>query len=173
MTDAVERVIVVCDAGPIIHLDELECLELLKDFHEILLPDTVYKEIIRHRPEALDYPQIPFIHCSPDYLPGERLATMFRMFSLDAGEMEALAIMENKTDAMFLTDDAAARLVAEQMRFKVHGTIGIIIRAVRRRMRTPEQLLSILRRIPQKSSLHLKSSLLDQIIGSVKKEFHL
>ena len=27
----------ICDAGPIIHLDELDCLHLLSDFHEIIL----------------------------------------------------------------------------------------------------------------------------------------
>ncbi|MEA3416015.1 MAG: hypothetical protein U9R02_07655 [Thermodesulfobacteriota bacterium] len=30
---------VVCDAGPIIHLDELGCLHLLSDFQEILLSE--------------------------------------------------------------------------------------------------------------------------------------
>ena len=43
---------VVCDAGPAIHLDELGCLDLLKDFQEVLdifkdmpLKSTLY---IRH-----------------------------------------------------------------------------------------------------------------------------
>ena len=27
---------VVCDAGPIIHLDELDCLDLLSDFRQVL-----------------------------------------------------------------------------------------------------------------------------------------
>ena len=44
---------VVCDAGPVIHLDELGCLHLLSDFQEIFLPDTVWKEIGQHRPSAL------------------------------------------------------------------------------------------------------------------------
>ena len=57
----------------------------------------------------------------------ETLLTMCRIFSLDAGEIEALALMEQVPQAMFLTDDAAARLVAEQMAYNVHGTIGILI----------------------------------------------
>ena len=31
---------VVCDAGPLIHLDELNCLELFADFEEIVLPPS-------------------------------------------------------------------------------------------------------------------------------------
>jgi predicted nucleic acid-binding protein len=35
---------------------------------------------------------------------------MCKIFSLDAGETEALAIIEKNPDAMFLADDACARL---------------------------------------------------------------
>ena len=44
---------VICDAGPIIHLDELNCLDLLADYEEIVLPLVVEKEILEHRPYAL------------------------------------------------------------------------------------------------------------------------
>jgi len=37
----------ICDAGPLIHLDELNCIDLLSDFREIILPNTVKKEKIR------------------------------------------------------------------------------------------------------------------------------
>jgi len=44
---------VICDAGPIIHLDEINCLNLLNDFKEIILPFSVEREIAAHRPSAL------------------------------------------------------------------------------------------------------------------------
>ena len=99
--------------------------------------------------------------------------TMSRIFSLDAGETEALAIIEKNPDAMFLTDDASARLVAEQIGFKVHGTIGIIVRSIRRAQMNPEQVLRILREIPFKSSLYIKPSLLEEVILKIKNEFNL
>ena len=42
--------LVVCDAGPLIHLDELGCLDLLADFSEVLVPETVgvEKGLARH-----------------------------------------------------------------------------------------------------------------------------
>ena len=40
---------VVCDAGPIIHLDELEVLFLLSDFDQVLLPNAVWAEVERQR----------------------------------------------------------------------------------------------------------------------------
>jgi len=45
---------VVCDAALIIHLDELECLDFLGDFPEVLVPEAVWREVLRHRPSALD-----------------------------------------------------------------------------------------------------------------------
>ncbi len=163
----------ICDAGPVIHLDELNRLELLCDFQEIILADTVREEIKHHRPGALKKPDIHFMRASQEYPEGELLRTMCRTFSLDAGEIEALAIIEKNPDAMFLTDDACARLVADRMGFKVHGTIGIIVRAIRREFMQPEQVLRILAEIPSKSSLHIRPSLLEKIIGKIKKEFQL
>ena len=50
----------ICDAGPVIHLDELNCLDLLCDFQEIILADTVWEEVKHHRPRALKKPDIPY-----------------------------------------------------------------------------------------------------------------
>lgn len=92
---------------------------------------------------------------------------------LDAGETEALALMKENPDAVFLTDDASARLAANQMGFKVHGTIGILVRSIRRGHRRPEEVLGVLSELRQQSTLYIKHSLLDEIISKVKDEFAL
>jgi len=98
---------------------------------------------------------------------------MCQIFTLDVGEIEALAIMEKNPSAIFLTDDASARLVADRMGFKVHGTIGILVRAIRRGQMKPDQILGVLSPIPLKSSLYLKASILEEVIGNVKNELDL
>ena len=55
---ATDGVLVVLDAGPLIHLDELSCLYLLDDFATLLIPSIVWQESIRHRPQ-LTLDQIP------------------------------------------------------------------------------------------------------------------
>lgn len=82
----------ICDAGPLIHLDELDCLSLLN------------------------------------------VQTLVQSLSLDIGEQAALSLLEQHPQAMFLTDDAAARLAATTIGYRVHGTIGILIRAIRRHL---------------------------------------
>jgi predicted nucleic acid-binding protein len=164
---------VICDSGPIIHLDELDCLDLLNDFKEIILPATVTKEIKRNRKLALEKIRRKFIELPGKKPRNEQLLTMCQVFSLDIGEIEALAVLEKYSNAMFLTDDAAARLVAERMGFKVHGTIGLLVRSIRRRQRKPLDVLKILSDIPNKSTLYLKTSLLEDAKMRIRKEFGL
>ena len=81
--------------------------------------------------------------------------------------------MERNPAAIFLTDDSAARMVSERMGYKVHGTMGILLRSIRRNQLKPEQVLGLLDCLPQKCSLFIKPSLLDEIKLRVKDEFHL
>ena len=164
---------VICDAGPIIHLDEINCLNLLHDFEEIILPLSVEREIAVHRPSALTASSLTVKRPAESLDIGEKLHALCQIFSLDAGETESLVLMESHPTAIFLTDDAAARLVADQMKFEVHGTIGILLRSIRRAQKKPEEVLQILADIPKTSSLHIKHSLLNEILRKVKLEFQL
>lgn len=83
---------IVSDAGPIIHLDELQCLTLLEDFGEIAIPQAVYEEIILHRKTCITITNMNFVKHTTRLPFDERLLTMSQVFSLHAGEMEALAI---------------------------------------------------------------------------------
>ena len=56
MVEIDRRSPVVCDAGPLIHLDELDSLDLLRDFGSVLIPDLVWQEVEHHRPSALAVP---------------------------------------------------------------------------------------------------------------------
>lgn len=163
---------IVCDTGPIIHLDELDCLNLLADFKEIFLSVSVVEEIKKHRPFALNV-KLPFRILPAHRISNESLATMCRLFALDRGETESLLIMESHPDAIFLTDDASARMVAERMGFRVHGTVGVIVRAIRCGRKSPEEVLAIIGSIPLRSTLFIKSVLLTEIEDRIKKEFNI
>ena len=164
---------VICDAGPIIHLDEINCLNLLNDFKEIILPFSVEREIAVHRPSALTASSLTVKRLAESLDIGEKLHALCQIFSLDAGEIESLVLMQSHPTAIFLTDDAAARFAAEQMKFKVHGTIGILLRSIRRGQKKPEEVLQILVDIPKTSTLYIKQSLLNEVLQKVKQEFQL
>jgi predicted nucleic acid-binding protein len=95
------------------------------------------------------------------------LQALVRLFALDLGEQAALSLMTSHPNAILLTDDAAARLTAEILGYRVHGSIGILVRAIRRRQRTEDEVLSILRELPLRSSLHIRPALLEEIIAQL------
>ena len=162
---------VVCDAGPIIHLDELQVLHLLSDFGNVLVPAQVCLEVKKHRANALNHTGIKFEKVIVENISNGVLSVMSKAFGLDAGEIEALAVAQRNRDCILFTDDAAARLVASQMGFEVHGTIGLILRAIRRKQLSAEEVVDILDSVPQKSTLYIKPALLNRILKDVKNEY--
>ncbi len=46
---------------------------------------------------------------------------------LQAGEAQALSLARQLRADWFLTDDAAARLVASRLGFEVHGSLGVVL----------------------------------------------
>jgi predicted nucleic acid-binding protein len=160
--------LVVSDAGPLIHLDELDCLDLLADFVAVLVPETVWEEVQRHRPRALDGSRCR-LERTAEGLPEPDLLALFKALSLDPGERAALTCISAHPGSLLLTDDAAARIAARALRMPVHGTIGILLRAIRRQQRTRGQVLDLLRGIPARSTLHIRPSLLREIIVEVEQ----
>jgi predicted nucleic acid-binding protein len=160
--------LVVCDAGPLIHLDELGCLNLLRDFADVQVPEAVWQEVQRHRPSALRRRSVKLNRVSSTQEPTSELIELTQAFLLDAGELEALKLMQENPNAILLTDDAAARLVAQRLEYEVHGTIGVVLRALRRQQRTRRQVLNLLRALPRRSTLFIDRRLLNAITEEVR-----
>ena len=161
--------LVVCDAGPLIHLDEVVAIDLLADFAEILVPESVWREVLRHRPGALSHPALIFRRIVPTLPEPPELAALAQVLSLHTGEWEALRVAVEHRPCLFLTDDTAARLAAGRLGITTHGTLGILIRAIRRRQRSKQDIIETLQSLPARSTLHLKRSLLDEVIEQVNQ----
>jgi predicted nucleic acid-binding protein len=166
-----EPSLVVCDAGPLIHLDQLACLDLLQGWGRVLVPSEVWTEATYHRPSLtisnLANVQVRQAATVP---PSPRLIVVSDSFDLDAGERAALALIESTTAHMFFCDDAAARLAAESLGIAVHGTIGILVRSIRVGSRTRQEIIDVLRELPHKSSLHISRRLLETVLVEVEKD---
>ena len=162
---------VILDAGPIIHLDEIDSLHLLLDFKKLIIPDAVWREVEYHRPSVFKHKDVNFEKVN--VVLGEDILSVCRLFCLGNGELEALALCSQYPDSILLTDDASARLVAKTLGMRAYGTIGVLLRAIRRKQITPYEAIRILEGIPLKSTLFIRRSLLHEIIDEVKREFGL
>lgn len=168
-TDSIQNVIL--NAGPIIHLEEIDCLYLLTDFQRLIIPDAVWREVEYHRPSIFKNRDINFEKVSV-ILDGDILSVC-KLFCLDTGELEAIALCSQYPDSILLTDDASARLVAKTLGIRAHGTIGVLLRAIRRKQFTPHETMRKLKEIPLKSTLFIRRSLLHEIIEEVKRAYGL
>jgi predicted nucleic acid-binding protein len=160
--------VAICDAGPLIHLAEIGCLDLLRDFQAVLIPEQVRVEVARHRPDAL-VSELSVRYVSVEVSEDPHFKALVKAFSLDSGEQAALSLMERLPNALFLTDDAAARLAAKALGFRSQGSLGVLLRAMRLGKRTKADVLAALRDIPLRSTLYIRSNLLEDVIAEVEQ----
>jgi predicted nucleic acid-binding protein len=162
---------VVADAGPLIHLDELNSLDVLSDLGEIWIVPTVREELRKHRPSVFDSRlNLSLLYAAPQ---SNAVDELVPIYALHQGEREALAYCMQHLPALMLTDDTAARLAAKTLRIPAHGTVGLLVRAVRRKLRSPQQVVTLLEAIPMQSTLHLRPALLAEVIDEVRKLWRL
>ncbi len=171
MIDYTTIQVVILDAGPVIHLEEIDSLHLLLDFKKRILPNAVWCEIEYHGPSAFKHRDINFEKVN--VVLDENIRSVCRLFCLGNGELEAIALCSQHPDSILLTDDASARLVTKTLGIRAYGTIGVLLRAIRRKLLTPHEVVRKLKEIPRKSTLFIKRSLLHEIIEEVKREFGL
>lgn len=155
--------IAICDAGPLIHLDELSALDLLSQYQQVLIPPTVWEETLRHRPHI----QFPVPQPTPIVLQPVVLE-LAQVFNLHDGEREALSLALTYPGSIVLTDDLAARNAGTALRLEVHGTLGVLLQAIVSGQRTREAGLNLLRSIPSISTLHVRRDLLQTAIKAVE-----
>ena len=160
--------IVIADAGPIIHLDELGGLDLLADFDKVMVPEAVWQEVTHHRPQALQNKNLHFIRQSVVHF-SPHVNALSPLYTLHTGEQEALHLCLEFVGSLFITDDTAARLAAKNLGVMTHGTLGILIRAIRKKTRTKLQVIALLKAIPSQTTLHIRPSLLAEVINDVIK----
>ena len=167
---AANDVLVVLDAGPLIHLDEFDCLHLLDGFAELLIPSIVWEEATRHRPR-LRLEKIPRAKISdPHGPPPLPLAAASFANELHAGEIAAITLLHEAGGGLLLSDDDAARQTAEALGFFVTGTLGLLLRGIRRKQISAAQVRQMAAEFPQRSTLHISRSLLKRFADSIPNQ---
>ena len=167
---AATEIVAVLDAGPLIHLDQLGRLNLLADFKELLVPQVVLDEALVHRPgmKLGGLSNLEIITESPP-LPAD-LLKLADQLALHAGERAALAVLQARGGQFLLSDDAAARMVAQAVGFQAHGTIGLILRSHRRGQISKTVMLQLLRELPTRTTLHIQKDFLANIVSKAEAE---
>lgn len=126
--------IVVADAGPLIHLSLIGRIDLLPAIYgRILIPDLVYQEVVTAGEGMAGSSETANAEWI-GVVPHDSEADLFRLLrgQLDPGEAAALWLAVVRRAQWVLSDDRQARLAAERLGIGVRGTLGILAEAKRR-----------------------------------------
>ena len=118
---------IVCDTGPLLHLGEAGVRELLSAAGNVHIPSAVDLEMRDfeaawhlHRPTWLHVTEL-------DSAPALEARSWRQAGLLHYGEAQAIALARQLRARWLLTDDAAARLLAQSLGLEVHGSLGLVL----------------------------------------------
>ncbi len=158
--------ICVLDAGPIIHLDQIESLDLLRDLGKLFVPESVAWEAEKHRP-GVSAKIREHIVADPDTISRELVEVVGR-YQLHPGETAALAWAENFGAQLFVSDDARAREAATYLRYRSIGTMGVIEAAFKTGTLSRDAAIERLKLLPVRSTLFVKPALLAIVLERLR-----
>jgi predicted nucleic acid-binding protein len=167
---------VVSNASPLIILSKLGQVGLLlKLYDEVLIPREVYKEVVVNglRLGAPDAQTVDFLiqqgHIRvadvtlPDPLPAWAQ-------SIDAGEVEVIALAQQEKADWAIIDNAHARRAARQRGLPLKGVIGLLLEAFRQDYLSLPEFELIISNIKAQPTFWISERLCNQALAQARKE---
>ncbi len=148
----------VVDAGPIIHLREVGAEKALSIFS--LFTTSGVNEEVRSLPKGVKV---------LDNYDKNIVSALQNEFSLGLGEGGCIALAKAEGIQLFLTDDLDARTTSISFGLEPHGTVGILLKAYKKRVFSKKQAIEFVRKLKSSSTLYITSELIDYIIAEINK----
>ena len=159
--------IIVCDAGPVIHLHEAGILPLLRKIGDVFLPQRVKLEVLSVIHLGKDWPEwLQVIHLSLDEFKEAEMWT--KIGDLHEGEAEAFVLARSLKVDWLLTDDSSARFFASNMGLEVHGSLGIVLWNVAHKYLSRKEGIRTLRSL-RKTSLWLSAKVFNEAEKAIEE----
>jgi len=160
----------VIDTGPLIHLHEIDRLDLVTAvLRNIHLPEHVEREIRNE-------PIIQYIHQNTDRITihpiqePELFSTKeaYSGFHLQLADLAVLALLTKIVDACAVTDDLELRKAVESNGRTSVGTIGMLFSGYRLSVINKPQLRQLVNQVFNDSSLYLSSAFRSRVLAIVE-----
>jgi len=164
--------IAVSNSGPLIHLAKVGLIDLLfKLFDRILIPKTVYYEVVirgkkKGHSDAINIEQAisnSKIEVSKVLIGKEEYFSS----KLHQGELEAIKLALNSKIELILLDDEEARIFARNLKLKVKGTLGILVDLVKKSHLEFEKAFQYLKEL--NSIMYLSSDIYNFVEDELRK----
>lgn len=156
----------IFDAGPLIHLSQIDALDALSLVDKAIIPHGVFEEIKFESQRTQLKKSIKIVNLSKDS--NDMSKILSEKYSLGLGESQSIALAKQENVKLIFTDDLDARTVAKSFGFDVHGTIGLVLKSYKEKFLTRKRAISIVTDLDEKSTLFLTSDLVECILKEIK-----
>lgn len=156
--------IIICDAGPLLHLHWVGATEWALPGDECLVGQTVWNEVARQDPHALQYAQL---RRTPEVDPDPRLAA----WRMDEGEATALSLALSfpcATEVLVLCDERQGRSACMSLGLSCVGSVGLILEAALANRVGVEAAEAALRDLPGRGRCWLKREVIDAAVARLR-----
>ena len=164
--------VVVSNSGPLTHLAQVNSFGILNTLKNINITQEVFDEVclFNNLPGSEEVRKSKIIKVK--YLgpkSKDRSKLISEKYSLDLGEATSISLAKQEKINTFLTDDLSTRIVAKEFGLKVHGTVGIVLRAFRIGSITKKKSIQVIQDLYKKSSLFITADLVNYAIKEIRK----
>ncbi|RJP20348.1 MAG: hypothetical protein C4527_25325 [Candidatus Omnitrophota bacterium] len=153
----------VTDAGPLIHLYEVNAFHLLSIIKTIHIPHAVRMETVG-KDRVPESSLFSLQHTSHSSIPEATMRVFVNqhgLHSIHSGERECLYLCQSLGIPLILTDDLSVRKIAKQMAVKPIGSLGIVIAAYRKGLLSLPQTRHYIYELYTRSSLFITKTIVD------------
>jgi predicted nucleic acid-binding protein len=121
----------ICDTSPIQYLYQLDLLRILPALaKQVIVPPAVVEELEAGRALGVSLPDLTALNWVTVHRPTSELALPL-VTDMGPGETQVLMLALESREAIAVIDDAVARHVAEALKIRLTGTLGLLLDAKR------------------------------------------
>ena len=166
-----KKISVVSDTGPLIHISEIDSINLLKYFNNIYVPESVRLEYIKHRkssdPDAFELENINLNKVKD--IEVKKFIDKYELLKLHLGEKECLYLCRKLYINLILTDDLAVRDTAKKLDITPVGSIGVIIKSFKENIISLSQAEKYIINLYEISSLYVTKTIVELVIEELRE----
>ncbi len=156
--------IIIADAGPLLHLFWVDALTWALPPQEVVVVETVWREVASYAPDALRDGRLRHV---PDTV---AVPALLAQRQLDSGEEASLAYAMSQSDVLVLSDDQQARRACQALSLPVTGTLGLISAAFQRGDVSKDTARIALIELPTRGRFYVKPALIARTIETLKTQ---
>jgi predicted nucleic acid-binding protein len=156
--------IIICDAGPLLHLHWVGAASWALPGGECLVPQSVWDEVARQDTGALQYAQL---RRTPGPTRDPRLAA----WRLDAGEAAALSLalsLTHPAEVLVLCDESQGRQACASLGVSCMGSVGLIVEAALADRVRIDAAEAALRALPNRGRCWVRREVIDAAAARIR-----